>query len=388
LKKFLPIIVLWIAFFIPHLVYAQEEIELNAKAAVLMDGKTGRVLYGKEENTRLPNASTTKILTCILALEYGNLEDVVTVSKEAASMPDVQLNIVEGEEYRLEDLLYSLMLESHNDSAKAIAEYIEQKEGISDFSDLMNYKAKEIGCTDTHFVTPNGLDADYYVKDRGAHETTARDLALIMRYCLLQSEKSEEFLTITRTESHSFTDVSGERSFTVNNHNSYLSMDTNAMSGKTGFTNKAGYCYVGAVKMGEEVLIVSLLACGWPPNKSYKWSDMKKLIDYGEKNYTLKEFLVESPKFPTLFVKEGKKECVKIHAVINSFELLAKEGEEVTTSWQLKEVYAPIKKGQQIGWMRCYLGKYLAAEYPIVADEEIEKKSGIFGFVYGILKAS
>ena len=342
---------------------------LHAKSVVLMDGDTGRVLYGKEEETILPNASTTKILTCILALEYANLEDSVEVSKEAASMPDVQLNIVSGERYRLEDLLYSLMLESHNDSAVAIAQYIEKKTGISSFSDLMNEKAKSIGCTNTHFVTPNGLDGDSYVKGKGAHETTAKDLALIMRYCVMQSEKKEEFLTITRTSSHTFTDMDNKRSFTVNNHNAYLSMDENALSGKTGFTNKAGFCYVGAVKRGEKTFIVSLLACGWPPHKTYKWADMKSLIQYGDEHYEMRELPLPERQLPNLFVKDSKQRKVALHAIEKPIRVLTRTEEELHFTWQITSQTAPIQKGQKVGWIRYYLGEDLVSEAPIVTNE-------------------
>lgn len=120
---------------------------LHAQSAVLMDAETGRILYEKDGETRRPMASTTKIMTCILALEEGNPEDLVEVSACAASMPDVQLGIREGEKYYLKDLLYSLMLESHNDSAEAVAEHIGgSAEG---FADLMNQKARDIGCEDT-----------------------------------------------------------------------------------------------------------------------------------------------------------------------------------------------------------------------------------------------
>ena len=128
---------------------APAPLELRARAAVLMDGDTGRILYGKNQDQTLPMASTTKIMTCILALENASLDDVVEVSSYAASMPDVQLNIREGEQYRLGDLLYSLMLESHNDTAAAIAEHVAGTREA--FADMMNQKARDIGCRDTFF---------------------------------------------------------------------------------------------------------------------------------------------------------------------------------------------------------------------------------------------
>lgn len=294
--------------------YAQEEKEpeLFAKAAVLMDGYTGQILYGKNTDEILAMASTTKIMTCILALEFGKPQDILEVSAYAASMPDVQLHIQKGERYYLKDILMSLMLESHNDSAAAAAEWIgeliERKKGnpvneisertqeesrhmISVFADAMNQKAEEIGCESTYFITPNGLDASETVEtEEGTlqerhHQTTAKELALIMRYCVSESPCAEIFLKVTQTRSYSFSDLDGKRTYSITNHNRYLDMKSSAISGKTGFTNKAGYCYVGAVKEGEHFLIVSLLACGWPPSKNRKWSDMNQLISYGVEQY-------------------------------------------------------------------------------------------------------
>ena len=173
---------------------ANFEGSLYALSAVLMDGDSGRVLYEKEGNVIRPMASTTKIMTCIIALEYGDLDKVVKVSKYAASMPDVQLNIKEGQLFVLKDLLYSLMLESHNDTAVAIAEAVAGS--VSEFAVLMNNKAKEIGCSDTLFITPNGLDASKEEgRDIKVHSTTAIDLAKIMKYCI----DNETYINITQT---------------------------------------------------------------------------------------------------------------------------------------------------------------------------------------------
>ena len=150
---------------------------LHARAWVLMDADSGRILAGKDADTAYPMASTTKILTCILALEQGNPDDWVEVSEKAASMPDVQLNMRAGERYRLSDLLYSLMLESHNDSAVAVAEHIGGS--VEEFAEKMNRKAREIGCKNVCFVTPNGLDvAD---ADGNEHSASAADMARLQK---------------------------------------------------------------------------------------------------------------------------------------------------------------------------------------------------------------
>ena len=167
-------------------VQAEDEVQMDAsklyaQSAVLMDGESGRVLFEKGGGEERPMASTTKIMTCILALETANLNDIVTVSKEAARQPEVHLGMKEGDQFYMEDLLYSIMLESHNDSAWAVAEHISGT--VDEFTSLMDQKAKKLGCNHTNFVTPNGLDG----KDEdGIHHTTAKDLARIMRYCIME----------------------------------------------------------------------------------------------------------------------------------------------------------------------------------------------------------
>ena len=142
--------------------------DLYAQSAVLMDADSGRILFAKSGQKERPMPSTTKIMTCILTLENGNLSDTVAVSKNAAGQPEVKLGMKEGESYVLKDLLYSLMLESHNDSAVAIAEHIGGS--VEGFAGLMNEKAEELGCFHTYFITPNGLDAR---DQQGIHHTTA-----------------------------------------------------------------------------------------------------------------------------------------------------------------------------------------------------------------------
>lgn len=298
-----------------------EELSLYATAAVLMDGDTGRVLYGKNADTPMAMASTTKIMTCIVVLENVSPEETLTVSSYAAGMPKVKLYIQKGEQYSVGDLLYSLMLESHNDSAVALAEHVgrcflepelaekpveeytaeESKQAVAAFARLMNEKAVELGCTDSWFITPNGLDAtqEFTLKDGNViqkeHCTTAAELARIMAYCIGESPQKEKFLEITRTSNYSFS--ANGRSFSCVNHNAFLNMMEGALSGKTGFTNKAGYCYVGALQRDGRTFVVALLACGWPNNKTYKWSDTRELMQYGIDNYFYRSFSEEGVAF-------------------------------------------------------------------------------------------
>lgn len=333
--------------------YAKEVGGLYASSAVLMDGESGRILYEKNGDEFLANASTTKILTCILALENSGLSEHVTVSSYAATMPDVQLNIREGEEYIMEDLLFSLMLESHNDSAVAIAEHIAGS--CENFSLMMNEKAVEIGCKNTCFFTPNGLDA---TKGNKYHGTTAADLSLIMRYCIKESPKKEDFLRITRTPLYQFSDLEGTRSFSCYNRNSFLSMMEGALSGKTGFTSKAGYCYVGALIRDGKTYIVSLLACGWPGNKHYKWEDAKKLMEYGINTYKLysaDDVKLEKDMLKTEVYLAGNEEFTYsgMYPLIpekkKEEKILLKEGEKITVNIKKKNMTAPVNRGDIAG---------------------------------------
>ena len=184
-----------------------------------MDADSGRILFAKNGQEELAMASTTKIMTCILALENGILSDPVQVSANASSQPEVRLGMREGQKFYLEDLLYSLMLESHNDSAVAIAEHIGGS--VEGFASMMNQKAMDLSCSSTYFITPNGLDAQ---DETGTHHTTAEDLARIMKYCILESEKKEDFLTLTRTPTSPFADCDGEGSSSRPTHTLFLLM--------------------------------------------------------------------------------------------------------------------------------------------------------------------
>lgn len=353
-----------------------KETELYAKAAVLMDGASGRVLYEKNGYEAMANASTTKILTCILALENCEAESQANVSAYAASQPKVRLGIREGQTFYLKDMLYGLMLESFNDCAVVIAEHVAGD--VVGFAELMNRKAEEIGCKDTHFVTPNGLDG---TDDGGFHHTTAEDLAKIMRYCIKSSPKAAEFLEITRAASYSFTDVDGTSSYQCSNHNAFLQMMDGALSGKTGFTGTAGYCYVGALERDGRTYIVALLACGWPNNKTYKWSDTKKLMTYGLETYTKKntsEIALEKMEPIPVSGGQGEKigEALWVMPGIGDYEgeeeFLLKEGEEITVSYRIApQLEAPVEAGADLGKVIYQLDGTVIGERPVTAKNEI-----------------
>lgn len=380
MKRFLAFFLFFLFGITAYAGEPEKTINLYAQSAVLMDAESGRILFEKNGYERLPMASTTKIMTCILALEEGNMEDVVTTSANAAMQPKVHLGMKEGEQFHLKDLLYSLMLESHNDSAVAIAEHLNGS--VEEFVKYMNQKAKSLGCTSTYFITPNGLDA---VDETGAHTTTAAELARIMSYCILESPKKEEFLAITATPNYQFSNMEGSRTFSCYNRNAFLTMMDGAISGKTGFTGKAGYCYVGAIERDGRTFVVSLLACGWPNNKNYKWADMKELAEYAFANYAYYN-VYEDIDLPRIFVEEGVPKSgdlfdgsyTKLKVDIGKekeLNILLHKQEEVETRVEFsKSLQAPIRKGEQVGTVKYYLNGTEICSYPIVVDESVAKK--------------
>ncbi len=377
---------------------AAEELNLYAQSAVLMDADTGRILYAKNADTFRPMASTTKIMTCILALEMCDLDDTVTVSAYAAGQPKVHLGAPAGRTFRLEDLLYSLMLESHNDSAVMIAEHTAGD--VKAFAEMMNEKAKELGCEDTWFITPNGLDASETYDDgsRRDHGTTAADLARIMAYCVWESPRREKFLEITRTQNYFFTDLEGKGSYSCRNHNQLLSLLSGAVSGKTGFTGGAGYCYVAAFEDGDERYTLALLGCGWPPNKSYKWKDARTLFDYGTRTYHTEDVFC-LPRLPALRVMNGIpgngdiSEQAEVELTLNlaeeekSLPALIRDGEKISLRVRIpQDIPAPVRKGEKVGEVSCLLGETLLRTYPVYAEEEVPKITWIW-CVQHILRA-
>lgn len=354
--------------------------ELYSKSAALMDGSTKRVLFGKEESIPLANASTTKILTCIVALEAGVLSDTTMVSSRAVRQPKVRLGMTEGTEYKIKDLLYCLMLESFNDCAVAIAEHVAGS--VEEFAQMMNQKALEIGCQDTYFITPNGLDDE---NENGFHHTTAEDLCRIMAYCSWDSPKAAEFCEITQTMSYSF--ENNGNSYTASNHNQLFSKIHGVVSGKTGFTADAGYCYVASFERDGKKMCLALLGCGWPNNKNYKWADSLKLLEYGLTNYKL-ENIYEPPFLEKQAVLEGislsstisnwRQNCYLDGYIEAEPELnyLVSLDDAVSYEVQWKEeMTAPIEEGEILGYHLIFMNEECVYSEPIKAGRSVEKWS-------------
>lgn len=386
---------------------------MYAQAAVLMDAASGRVLYAKNAELQLAMASTTKIMTCITALECADTEEIVTVSSYAASQPKVKLYLNKGEQVLLGDLLYSLMLESHNDTAAAIAEHIgaailgwendqesvkkrtfsESEEAIRAFIRCMNEKANMLQCYHTWFITPNGLDAtetffsEEGVEEERFHSTTAKELARMMSYCILQSPKKEEFLQITGTYSYNFTNVENTRSFVCSNHNAFLNMMDGAVSGKTGYTGRAGYCYVGALERDGTTYVVALLNTGayGGQNKTNKWKDTKKLMQFGTTYFKRKTVYDGTENLEAVLVENGGRTskafweeqyvCVEV-SHDTEIELVTADWERVDIKKQQQTtLQAPVYEGQVIGQIEVCLENVLVAHFDIVCTQTIPEQT-------------
>jgi D-alanyl-D-alanine carboxypeptidase (penicillin-binding protein 5/6) len=265
---------------------------------------------------------------------------------------------------------------------------------VAAFVDLMNQKAAELGCENTWFITPNGLDGEELVENENGesvtryHETTAAELAKIMTYCISDSSQSDQFLEITQTPSYTFQSGNG-RSFACYNHNAFLNMMPGVISGKTGFTTKAGYCYVGALEENGRKYVVALLACGWPNNKTYKWADTRKLMEYGIENYFYRTFLDLDPdpkwleKIP---VVDGQKENLDEQAFVEvkiqekdpdekeREGLLMKAGEQVEVTYSVEKVLtAPVEAGMEIGQIKYIVDGQIYYIEEIVTSHGVEK---------------
>lgn len=335
----------------------EEKVVKYAKSAVLIDGDSGRILYEKSAHNKVSVASTTKIMTCIIVIENGNLADMVTPSDYAIAMPKVKMHLDSKDKYKLEDLLYAMMLESYNDVAVAVAEHIAGS--VEKFAELMNIKAKDIGMKDTNFVTPNGLDAKNQY-------STAYDMALLGMY----ATNNELFVKITNTRNYSFASENGRR-VSVSNKDAFLDKMSDAIGIKTGFTGNAGYCFVGALKNENKKLISCVLACGWPPNKGYKWNDTLSLMKYGE-NYNYKEIVDIQNDFVKYDVRNGVENILNTYTN-EKFGLLLRNDDKVDKKIVITKKNAPIFKNEVVGYENIYVNNIKIKAIEIKAKQNIKK---------------
>lgn len=345
-------------------VYSLPELTLNAISAVVMEASTGRILYEKNAYEERPMASTTKIMTLIVALEADCGEEIATVSELAASQPEVHMDLKPGEQYRLKDLYYAMMLESWNDTAVVIAEHIGGS--VEMYCERMTQKAKELGAAHTQFKTPNGLDAE-------GHYTTAADMARIMAYAM----DNEEFREIMKTKSYTIRKEDGNsRSVTAHNHNPMLESYAGTNGGKTGFTSKAGLCLVSAAERDGVQLITVVLGAGWPPHSTYRVSDTVKLMDLGFDRFSFQKLIEEGKEAEdTIDVAGGITDYINAH-VAKDFSYYISEEDTVELRYELPyTIQAPVRQGDVVGALTVYVNGAPVTILELLADQDCEARS-------------
>lgn len=354
------IIALCVALLAAGAVEQIKEPNVEATGAVLVEVDSGRILWGKAEEQPLAMASTTKIMTAVVVLEYGKLDEIVTVSKLAAAAPKVKMNLQAGEEIKLNDLLHALMLQSSNDAAVAIAEHISGS--VEEFCVAMTTKAHQLGAVNTIFETASGLD-------KGSHQSTAADLAIITRYAL----QNPDFRKLIATPSWQAT--SSHKSYQITNKNRLLNEYEGAFGVKTGFTNKAGHCFVGAAEKGEMELVSVVLASGWGNRgKEQKWVDTKRLLNYGFENFEMQNIVGENDVAGILEVTRTKTPQISLHYGEGITIPVRIDGEQIDlTAHFPTQMQAPVEAGMEIGEGRLYINGKHFVSIPIYTAESAER---------------
>ena len=338
---------------------AEEEVKTSARAAVLIERNTGMVLLCHNENEPLPMASTTKVMTALLALEKGNLDDVVTVGRNAYGVPGTSIYLDLGEQITLRDLLYGLLLASGNDAAIAIAEHIGGS--VEAFCAMMTERAAELGCEDTVFVNPNGLPAE-------GHHTTAYDLALIAREAMTH----ETFREIVSTQRASIPWEGRSYDRILNNKNRLLAGYEGATGIKTGYTRAAGRCLVfGAQRDGLEVIGVALNCADW-------FNEAARLMNLGFERYEGFTALSAGETVRVLPVTGGRQDTVYICADADLTAAVPK-GEIPALEYDMPDVLpAGMQMGDAVGEARILLDGRTLASVPLVLTESLTPRDYAF----------
>ncbi len=326
---------------------------VSASAAVLIEATGGRVLLDVNAHTRLPMASTTKIMTALVALEHADVAQTVTVSEKAVGIEGSSVYLKAGEQLTLEQLLYALLLESANDAAAAIA--VALAGDIDTFSEMMNETAARIGLTDTHFTNPHGLDDDN-------HYTTAYDLALLSRYAL----QNEAFVKITSTYKTTIPLNGTEGTRVLVNHNKMLKTYDGAIGVKTGYTRKCGRCLVSAAERDGVTMIAVTLSA---PDD---WRDHTAMLDYGFSLYESVSLADVGEYACTLDCLGGDAEQITAsnHAPVTA--ILPKDRGPITVRVTAnRPLCAPISAGDKIGEILFYAGGEEIARTPLCADVDL-----------------
>lgn len=334
---------------------AEDEITSSARSAILIERHTGQVLLSHNAHEALPMASTTKVMTALMALEYGRLDEIVTVGRSAYGVPGTSIYLNLGEKISLKDLLYGLMLASGNDAAVAIAEHIGGD--VDTFCRMMTERAAELGCTDTVFVNPNGLPVK-------GHHTTAYDLAMIAR----EAMQHETFRGIVSTQRASIPWEGRTYPRILNNKNRLLSSYEGATGIKTGYTKAAGRCLVfGAKRDGLEVVGVVLNCSDW-------FEEAARLMDQGfalYENYTALEM---GETVRVLPVENGKQETVCISAA-QTLSVPVRKGQIPVWMYELPDtIPAGTEEGETVGKALLMVGEQVLASVPLVTAEALAKR--------------
>jgi len=351
MKRFFCALLLLSLLFIPARA-AEQPFTVEAKEDVLIDGASGRVLFAQNAGERLPMASTTKIMTAIVALEHSRLGEIVTAGKNASGVEGSSIYLSVGEELSMEHLLYGLMLRSGNDAAVAIAEHVAGS--VEAFADMMNAKAKELGAN-ANFVNPHGLPAK-------GHEASALGMALIMRSALT----IPDFRTITATTRKVIPWVGNEYSRVLENKNKLLTTYDGTTGGKTGYTKAAGRCLVFSAKRNGLELIGVVLNCP-------TWFDTATtLLDYGFENYQSKTVLASGQSAGTAALRDGENRTVNAVAGGELSSAVA-INRPFTVHYEYDDLAAPIRKGDRIGTATMKSDGEILASCPLLAAEDVGK---------------
>ena len=333
------------------LAQGSEAMTVAAKGAVLIDADSGRILFAQNADAMLPEASCTKIMTALLAVENCALTENVTAGKNAYGVPGTSIYLSEGETLTMEQMLYGLMLRSGNDAAVAIAEHVSGS--VPAFAELANARAAQLNA-DAHFVNPHGLDAD-------GHRASALGLARIMREAL----KHDEFRTITGTKRKIIPWVGNEYSRVLENKNRLLSTYEGATGGKTGFTSKAGRCLVFSAERDGLELIGVVLNC-------YTWFDTATvMLDYGFDNYRMERALEPGQEAAQVTVLGGERASVRAIAA-EELSGAVKIGKAVSVEVDTSALTAPVQAGQVIGTARLVSGGETIDTCDLIAADAVE----------------
>lgn len=375
-QKILFLAIAIILLITPTVVHAESP-TINSKAAILVEVSTGRILYEKNSTKQLYPASTTKVMTAILVLEKCNLTDMVTVNETAlGNLPSgyVTCDLQVDEEISVNDLLYALMVKSANDAAYVLAEHVGGS--VDAFADMMNIKAREIGCTGTHFVNPNGVHDD-------RHYSTAYDLYLITKYAM----QNETFRKLVATTEYTLPATNkypnADRSFTTTNQ--LLNPESTAYyykyatGVKTGYTSQAGNCIISmASRDGLDFIAVVLGGGATPSGLNARFVDSKTLFNYGYDNYTLTKVKEAKTVVETIEIENGTKETKNLNVLIND-SITVINNKSINMNDIIPEIkidenlLAPIEKGQVIGSIK-YKVDDIEYSSELIADHAVEEK--------------